>query len=158
GTALGLVRFDGSEFVKWSTDGKTALTPGSVTALASARDGSLWIGFSGVGGVSRLSNGRLVNFPLGHTVPIVNSVLALLEDRQGLGRCGTWAGLSRCPAAKWGHIGVAHAHPAVGVPSLWEDRSGGLWVGSTAGVFRRVPSQDRFELVSRDLVRAFAQD
>src|SRR5262245_38773116 len=158
GTALGLVRFDGSEFVKWSTDGKTALTPGSVTALASARDGSLWIGFSGVGGVSRLSNGRLVNFPLGHTVPIVNSVLALLEDRQGMVWCGTMGGLRRFSSGKWEHIGVSHGIPSVGVLSLYEDRSGGLWVGSTAGVFRRVPSQDRFELVSRDLVRAFAQD
>ena len=53
GTALGLVRFDGAEFVKWSTDGETALPPASVTAFASGRDGSLWIGLSGARGVSR---------------------------------------------------------------------------------------------------------
>src|SRR5262249_62197353 len=42
GTALGLVRFDGSEFVKWSTDGRTDVTQDSGKALATDADEWRW--------------------------------------------------------------------------------------------------------------------
>src|SRR5262249_13748066 len=127
GTALGLVRFDGTEFVAWNSDGTTALPPGSVTALAARRDGSLWIGFGGAGGVSRLANGRVVNYPARRTVAIEDSVSALLEDREGVLWCGTISGLTRFAGGAWQSLDPADGIVSAGVLSLYEDRHGTLW-------------------------------
>ena len=56
GTRAGLIRFDGVRFVIWEAESEAAAAESDVTALYAARDGSLWIGYGGSGGVSRLQD------------------------------------------------------------------------------------------------------
>src|SRR5262245_66640097 len=63
GTPTGLLRFDGSHFVPWSSiNDKEPLPSGPVHALVSAHDGSLWVGLGGGGGVVRIDKGHLTRF------------------------------------------------------------------------------------------------
>src|ERR1043165_4263360 len=55
GLETGLVRFDGLRFARWNA---SRLPEGSVWSLLSARDHSVWIGFSGAAPIVRLHNGR----------------------------------------------------------------------------------------------------
>src|SRR6478752_8569316 len=57
GADFGLVRFDGVRFVPWDSNGHTPLPQAAVQALHVSRDGSLWVGFSGDGGLGRISHG-----------------------------------------------------------------------------------------------------
>src|SRR5712664_3505694 len=61
GTEAGLYRFDGLHFVPWEPSFGEQLPRSFVLSLSTARDGSLWIGFSS-GGISQLRNGRLRNY------------------------------------------------------------------------------------------------
>jgi ligand-binding sensor domain-containing protein len=61
GTDTGLIRFDGVRFVAWNTlHSVSPLVNSSVRSLLVAKDGSLWIGFGGNGGVARFTQGRLI--------------------------------------------------------------------------------------------------
>ena len=62
GTDAGPVRFDGVRFVPWEALGVPPLPGGAVRALTSTRDGSLWFGFGGQGGVIRLQNGQIRHY------------------------------------------------------------------------------------------------
>src|SRR5438128_14266 len=59
GTNSGLVRFDGFQFVPWGAGTDTALPGAFIPALVGARDGSLWVGFEDVSGVSRILGGEV---------------------------------------------------------------------------------------------------
>ena len=54
GTDAGLVRFDGMDFLVWRDVSDVPLPRREVTALHSARDGSLWVGFGIHGGIARI--------------------------------------------------------------------------------------------------------
>src|SRR2546426_11726124 len=55
GTETGLYRFDGTRFLLWTALGARAAEP--TQALHVARDGTLWVGFGGRGGVTSLHGG-----------------------------------------------------------------------------------------------------
>ncbi len=55
GTEVGLVRFDGNNFVLFDQNSKPALPGNDVSCLLAASDGALWIGTSE--GLARLQNG-----------------------------------------------------------------------------------------------------
>jgi signal transduction histidine kinase/ligand-binding sensor domain-containing protein len=155
----GLVRFDGAEFVTWGERGGSL--PGHVVpALASARDGSLWVGFSDANGVSRIQDGKLLHH-YGDADGLNDcAIAAMLEDRHGTIWIGCQRGLAMFQASRWTFIGRDQNLPADGVTSLYEDRRGALWVGTTAGIFRRAPDQINFEPVDRALtyVQSLAED
>src|SRR5258708_15677679 len=59
GTQAGLYRFDGLHFISWeAAPGGEKLPRAPVWSLLTARDGSLWVGFSS-GPIARLRNGTL---------------------------------------------------------------------------------------------------
>src|SRR5437867_3758343 len=62
GTSAGLIRFDGLNFVRWEPARGPGLPMLGVNALLTARDGSLWIGFSTIGKVSRVRDGNVTNY------------------------------------------------------------------------------------------------
>src|SRR5699024_2927677 len=91
GLETGLVRFDGLRFARWDT---SRLPDGSVWSLLSARDHSLWIGFSGTTPIVRLHNGRVTQFGAAEGLP--NTLAAsFYEDRGGVLWAGTLSGLFR---------------------------------------------------------------
>src|SRR5580698_2786981 len=61
GSQTGLTRFDGMKFVSYPAQSDEPLPSTNVTALMSAPDGGLWIGFR-VGGVSFLRNGHRTRY------------------------------------------------------------------------------------------------
>ena len=69
GTEVGLVRFDGNNFVVFDQNSKPALPGNDITCLFSAKDG-LWIGTTS--GLSRLTNGEITTFTTADGLPSNN--------------------------------------------------------------------------------------
>jgi signal transduction histidine kinase/ligand-binding sensor domain-containing protein len=79
GTEVGLVRFDGNNFILFDQSSKPAVPGNDVSCLLAASDGALWIGTSD--GLARLQNGSITTFTTANALP-ANSVHTL---RQGPG-------------------------------------------------------------------------
>src|SRR5262245_51345428 len=126
GTRAGLVRFDGVRFVVWETDSRAALTESDVTAVYAARDRSLWIGYGGSGGVSRLKDGRVQVYPSNEVGQ--GYVQAILEDRDGVIWAGGLGGLFRFRGGGWEAVGGQHGLPDETVLTLHQDRHDNIWV------------------------------
>src|SRR5215467_14519609 len=69
GTNETLVRFDGVRFVRCDALGYPPLPATGVRSLHIARNGAIWVGLDGSGGVSRLLNGHLTNFTPSDGIP-----------------------------------------------------------------------------------------
>jgi signal transduction histidine kinase/ligand-binding sensor domain-containing protein len=157
GTPTGLLRFDGSRFVPWSSiNDKEPLPNGPVHSIVSAHDGSLWVGLGGGGGIVRIDKGRLTRFGPQQGAP--PGVTAMVEDRQGVVWAAARRGLFRFADGRWTLTSAGEGYPAAAEAfSIFEDRNGALWAGTGAGVFRR--TKTTFELVNRDRnVQSFAED
>jgi len=94
GTASGLVRFDGSHFVTWGSGSEPALPADLISVVLAGTDGSIWIGFNGISGVSRILNGQLHNYATKDGLS-GGAVKTLIEDHQGILWAGGRSGLSR---------------------------------------------------------------
>lgn len=103
------------------------------TAFAD-HDGAVWIGTDGKG-IFRWEPGRFTRFGQAEGLPHEH-VCAILQDAQSVIWAGTWAGLARFDGTRF--VGVRGV-PALAQPvvTLFADRSGRLWAGSTRGVCRR---------------------
>ncbi len=139
----GLVRFDGQQFVRWETLGRPALPQRPVTALHTGRDGSLWIGFGNLGGVSRFQNGTLQHFTVRDGLP-EGAIRQFVETRHGVVWASGFGGLSRLVGGRWERVGLTHGVPEAAVDLIYEDRDGDLWVASQARIFRFSAGSDRF--------------
>jgi signal transduction histidine kinase/ligand-binding sensor domain-containing protein/DNA-binding response OmpR family regulator len=154
GTKDGLNRYDGYSFLVFRHDplDSTSISDGDITALFEDRDGHLWVG---------TRNGRLNRFDrdrerfLRYT-GLGAAVSGIAQDAAGDLWVGTdGAGLLRLrrdqadrPDAPWERFGHDPADPAsLGsdrVNALLVDRGGTLWVGTRAGLDRRVPGGSSF--------------
>lgn len=131
GTAEGLARFDGISFRPLNTDPSLRLGQRWISALLTARDGSLWIGtFDGA--LIQLRDGRVASkFAAG------GSIFDLIEDPRGAVWASTRNGLLRC------HHGSLDQQQGLRPPSetSWNvlaiDRSGELWAVTANGLYRR---------------------
>lgn len=131
GTVNGLVQFDGVRFVAWKSakEGQSLLRP-RVTALLGTRDGSLWIGRSG--GLSRLKDGDLFNFPR------TSGISKIIEDQSGtiwVTRYAQTDGggpLCRVDGQTLQCFGKTDGIPVEYGIGLSVDSLGNLWIGSHA--------------------------
>ena len=146
GTSAGLVRFDGVRFVHWDALGGPALPSASVNVLCASRDGSLWIGFVNTPGLFYIRDAHLKTYGRQDGLP-AGVITALLEDHEGV----MWAlgpgGLARFRNQHWEPLGPGNDLGAA-VATMYEARHSGLWLGTSAGVFRRVAGSDTFQQVS----------
>src|ERR1051325_634962 len=111
GLETGLVRVDGLRFAPWDA---SRLPEGSVWSLMSARDHSVWIGFSGPTPIVRLRNGRMTIFGSGDGLP--NTLAAsFYEDRGGVPWAATLSGLFRFSGQKWERVAVGDSAAVIGV-------------------------------------------
>jgi ligand-binding sensor domain-containing protein/signal transduction histidine kinase len=135
GTEAGLVRFDGIQFVPWTSPNGETLPSSRIHSLLGARDGTLWIGTAR--GLARWSKGELLKFP---EQPAF--VEAIVQDSEGTiwvtrsqvrdaagSLCEVAGNALRCHGTADG-IPFAYAQP------LFNDRHGNLWIGSSIGVCR----------------------
>ncbi len=139
-TREGLSRFDGLGFRNSDLPG---VSSGSVHKIIEAQPAIYWIATPD--GVVRFNaasrDPRPVRY-LGEN-PKSRFVLTLLRSGDGTIWCGTTGGLYRIPprrsaSAEFVDIGLplAEAYDA-SVAALAEDKEGGLWVGSPAGLYHR---------------------
>jgi signal transduction histidine kinase/streptogramin lyase len=142
GTDAGPIRFDGVRFASFEEMGLPAPLKAPVRAALSARDGSMWFGYAGDGGVTRLHNGRVQHFgPADGLEP--SMVTLLFEHPDGTLWAGNERGLFQMTGGRWqrSDAGV----PAAPVYDAHVDRAGRFFVGTAMGVFRRDPGAVRFE-------------
>lgn len=143
-TEGGLVRFDGVRFVIWDSVGLVPLPKAPARSLHIARDSSLWVGFGGAGGVSRIHNGQLWNY--GERDGIARGVVtSLAEDGQGVIHAGNNTGLYRFSGGRWDKVGPERGLPDSPVDSIYADRSGSFFVGTAAGISQRPAGSTRFQ-------------
>jgi ligand-binding sensor domain-containing protein/two-component sensor histidine kinase len=155
-TDKGLVRFDGTAFRVMDAEPLGDRPPFS---LASARDGSVWVGYNDPGGVARVRGRDIVTFSVKDGL-FEGRVRMLLEDDDGTMWAGGRGGLARYRAGKWQIVGEEHGLPNGRVYSLFLDARKNIWLSSSAGIFRRAANQDHFITISRDitLVATLATD
>jgi signal transduction histidine kinase/ligand-binding sensor domain-containing protein len=146
GTEAGLYRFDGTRFVSSTPMGTPAGAP--VQALHVSRDGSLWVGFGGRGGVSRLRGTEPRNYAAADGIPSL-AVNTIVEDAAGMIWVGSEAGLFFLDGDRWKKWPAASDLPNVAVWGAHVDRRGDLFVTTAGGVFRRARQAERFEAVAR---------
>ena len=144
GTSTGLLRFDGAEFTARETLGQTAPREDRVvSSLVGSRDGSLWVGRGGHGGVARIYMDRVTSYGEPDGL-FAGPVASLLEDRDGTIWAGGRGGLARFRHGQWEHIGTRGDYGGAEVHSIYQDRTGRLWLGTSAGVY--VGTNEVFEL------------
>jgi signal transduction histidine kinase/ligand-binding sensor domain-containing protein len=136
GTEFGLLRFDGVRAVPWQPPPGEHLPGNSITRLLAARDGTLWIGTDA--GLASWNGGKLTQYPKLDA----QLVACLLEDREGT----VWAGglgvpTGRLCAIRGGSTQCKGRDGAFGrmIMSLYEDRTGNLWVGAQSRLWRWTP-------------------
>src|SRR4051794_20205056 len=127
GTTAGLVRFDGNNFVTWGSGGGPALPSALISVVLAGSDGSIWLGFNGISGVSRILNGELHNYATKDGLS-AGAVKTLIEDHQGILWAGGRGGLSRFLGGRWEYLRRESGLPEVAVIGLYEDRRGTIWV------------------------------
>ena len=161
GTRAGLMRFDGVRFVVWEHDTDLAQTETDITAVYPARDGSLWIGYGGSGGISRLKDGRVdVYRPTDGLRQ--GYVRGIVQDRDGVIWAGARGGLSRFQDNRWERVGAEYGLADDDILGLYEDQLHNLWIGTAGGVFVRKRGTDAFTRVAQgtsvEEVHAFSED
>ena len=152
GTENGLVRFDGVRFTRWTDIGEEAV----VFALASTRDGSLWIGLA-ESGVVRIVDGRIERY--GRSSGIGDGpVQFLFEDRQGVLWAGDRAGVHRFARAGWERLNIESGLIGGAALDAHEDRAGSLWISTASGIYRKDPGASRFRHIRAERPLDFSED
>lgn len=157
GTNGGLVRFDGASFGRHPLDNETAAAADrAVAAVLGARDGALWVGHGGAGGVVRLKGDVATRFTTDAGL-FAGPIAALVEDRDGTVWAAGRGGLAAFRGDKWDRVVSPAELKDAAVYSVFEDRDGRLWIGTSEGVFASGPHG--FELrYPQSFVQDFAQD
>lgn len=140
GTGTGLYRFDGVQFEQFHPPQDKPFASSNITALYTASDGALWIGFL-IGGVSVLRDGQLTHYPIAAGAP-ADLVLAFAEDRNGVIWVAARGGFRRFDGQRWHTVGANWGYPASGAHSLLTDAVGTLWV-TTGKTLLYLPSGAR---------------
>jgi ligand-binding sensor domain-containing protein/two-component sensor histidine kinase len=155
-TDEGLVRFDGIRFRTFDTRNTPELKSNEIQVLFEAKDQSLWIGTGA--GAARVRDGRFVAFdsaafgsPDG---PSSDRVSSIVEDKDGQIWIATTSGLRTYVQGTAGIRAYAEGTirsystsdglPSDSINSIYEDRSGALWVSTAAGL-ARFGGKDRIE-------------
>jgi len=134
GTRLGLARFDGIHFTCFDSRNTPALGSPNISALAVARDGSLWIGTYG-GGFVHLKDGIFSH--VGRTNGLVGDQLsALVLSQDGSLWIGTTTGLSHYQQGKFTNFTKDNGLASNIIRAIAEDEEGNIWIATGEGLNR----------------------
>ncbi|MBZ5586484.1 MAG: hypothetical protein LAQ30_30720, partial [Acidobacteriia bacterium] len=128
-----LSRFENGKFTNFAPGPDLPVT--SVRAIQEDRQHNLWV--AGLTGVGKLSGGKFT-VVLPQAALDRDLVICMVVDR----RDNLWIGGSRgltqiSPAGRVRRFGVRDGLADPFVRALWEDRDGGLWVGTNNGIARQ---------------------
>jgi len=128
--------FKDGEFIPLSPN--ASAIDSNISAMKEDKNGDLWIGSNGMGGVWRLKNGTWKHF--GSKEGMSKSViLSILPDKDGCIWIGTGGdGLYRFSKGKFDHLSVQQGLSDGFVRSLYEDGEGSLWIGTYRGGVNRM--------------------
>ena len=133
GTAGGLVRFDGLNFVVFDRSNTREFADDSVLSLLSVGNGDLWIGTEG-GGLIRYSHKifTLYSSQQGLTNLFVR---AIYQDRSGTLWAGTDRGVFQKQGERFVRVDGTASASNVSAAEIRQDRAGQLWVYGN-GIYR----------------------
>lgn len=149
GTVYGLFRFDGIHFERYvSRSGDKLPEAGAVTSLLAVPDGSLWIGYQGVG-IKVLRNSNVKSYGKADGVPLEHCICSMVRDHDGTIWANVAIGLIRFNGSRWEHVGREWNFPE-NVPhgtavALFVDSQGTLWAGIDHTVLYLKQGAKRFE-------------
>ncbi|HSX61518.1 MAG TPA: triple tyrosine motif-containing protein [Tahibacter sp.] len=143
GTGHGLYRFDGVRFSAVSPAAGEQAQTNNITALYTARDGAIWIGYY-LGGVSVLRTGRFTHYGAADGAP-AGMVMGFAEDGAGRLWAASYDALSRLDGNRWLRVGDDWGYPATRADFVVADAAGALWVASPQRVHVLRPGAARFE-------------
>jgi signal transduction histidine kinase/ligand-binding sensor domain-containing protein len=140
GTDLGLYRFDGIRNVTWQPPDGQQLPSNMIFSLLVAKDGTLWVGTDK--GLASWQNNQLTQYP----ALAGQHIFRLVEDHEGT----IWIGAVAVPVGKlcsiqnrkvqcFGEDGSLGR----GAFNVFEDRKGGLWVGTERGLWHWRPGPSK---------------
>jgi signal transduction histidine kinase/ligand-binding sensor domain-containing protein len=148
GTDTALIRFDGVRFMSWESLGGQGLPRLPVRALYVARDGTMWIGFGGTGGLARIQDRTVTAYSTTAGADSTGVVSLVIEDQAGELWAAAAEGLFHFTGDRWQRAGPDVGLPASGSATAYADRAGTLWVATPDGLFRRgAAAAGAFELV-----------
>jgi signal transduction histidine kinase/ligand-binding sensor domain-containing protein len=136
GTEVGLIRFDGISFETFDKNSSPALPGNDVRCLMETKAAALWIGTSE--GLARWQDGKIVVFTTANGLPS-NGIRALVEDNNEEVWVWTDGGLSVLAGDRFIGVPEGEGQPRGTVTSL-TGSGGGVWVGTTTGVYNRLKS------------------
>lgn len=144
GGVEGLTRFDGVTFERVTAQ-DPKLRRMVVSALATARDGAVWVGLARGGGLAVWREGRLASAGMPNPSREVNDIA---EDRQG----GIWVArggrtqntVAQWSGGRWREYGTADGLPEQQAWQVLPTRDGALWVVASDTVVVRRPGAARF--------------
>ena len=139
GTSTGLIRFDGTKFVRYPGQSDEPLPAGNVSALMSSPDGGLWIGFR-LGGVCFLHNGHLTRYKAFEELRL-GTVYRFAYDRDGSLFVATTGGLVHLRERMLERIAPDVIQKA---DDVLVDHSGTLWVSTGNSVVARMKNDGQF--------------
>jgi signal transduction histidine kinase/ligand-binding sensor domain-containing protein/CheY-like chemotaxis protein len=139
----GLLRLDNGQAKRFTT--KDGLLSNSTDTLAETSVGSVWVNYTDVGGITRLTYGgtkpRLEHFSERNGL-ISDGIAALTTDARGWLWSGSNEGVDVFDGQRWHHYGQAQG-------LLWEDcvtralfadTDGSVWIGTSRGLSRFHPA------------------
>ncbi len=133
GTDRGLHKYEKGRLTPYNIKSES-LTVGVIAAIASDREGNIWIG-SNTEGLARLRKDQFLGYTTADGVP-GESVLSLLQDRNNNVWAGTNAGLSVFRDGQFHSVPIAGIKGIRHITALGEDRGGALWVGTVERLYR----------------------
>lgn len=140
GTSIGLVRFDGTQFVLTNLGTRTPTRQSGVRAVLVGSDESLWVGFRGQG-VARVLHGSATLYDARDGAPRGSTTL-LLEDSRKAIWAGSNHGLAVFHTSRWHPVPMPTDDDEI--TSLFEDSRGRLWVATPRHLFVRAAEQAPF--------------
>jgi ligand-binding sensor domain-containing protein/signal transduction histidine kinase len=126
GTSLGLVRFDGTQFVQTNFGTRTRHRESSVRAVVVGRDESIWVGFR-AHGIARIRHGTVTLYDSKDGAPS-GSTTSLYEDAQGAIWAGGARGLAVFRKDHWQAVQMPGGDNEI--TELFEDGRGRMWVAT----------------------------
>lgn len=126
----GIVRYDGSEFINYTT--KENLIRYHVLSLYEDRSGAIWFGMVG-GGIYKYDGKTFTLYKVTDGLAD-NTIEAFVEDKAGKLWIATGNGLSSFDGNKFVNYTVENGLSSNKVNTLVCDKSGKLWIGTNGGV------------------------